>query len=257
MKFTPSRLLLEAKKSTKALTNWIGYDIYSKRSHLHPSNMQFLLESLKERGLQPNWILDVGANKGDWSRIAKAVFKETNCFMIEPQLEMRPKLDRFCQRFPGSQWLLAGAGAAPGELTLTVWDDLAGSSFLPGQDDQLTKAGKQRRVPIVTLDSLVEENLLPLPDLVKLDIQGFELEALKGASKLLNHVEVFILEVALFQFLPGQPVFHDVIGFMRDRGYVVYDFPGFIKRPYDGALAQCDVCFVKHNSFLRSEHCWA
>jgi hypothetical protein len=42
---------------------------------------------------------------------------------------------------------------------------------------------------------------------------------------LFGNVEVFILEVSLFEFIEGQPLFDEVVAFMKDRGYVVYDFP--------------------------------
>ncbi|MGG6269238.1 FkbM family methyltransferase [Leptolyngbya sp. AN03gr2] len=251
------KLLFQLKHLSKTLTQQLGYDITSRRSHLRPAgDMVFMLETLKERGLKVQWILDVGANKGEWSRMAKSVFSQANCFLIEPQLELQSKLDQFCQQFPGSQWKLAGAGSTAGELCLTVWDDLAGSLFLP---DQATtaEANQQRIVPVITIDTLISENTLPVPEIVKLDVQGFELEVLKGASQLFDKTEVFILEVALFEFLPGQPLFAEVVQFMHDRGYVVYDFPGFIRRPYDGALGQCDVCFVRRDGFLRTVSCWA
>jgi hypothetical protein len=38
--------------------------------------------------------------------------------------------------------------------------------------------------------------------------------------------------------------------------YVVYDFAGFARRPLDGALGQCDICFVKRNGFLRVSNEW-
>jgi FkbM family methyltransferase len=68
-------------------------------------------------------------------------------------------------------------------LMLTIWDDLAGSSFLPSESDELRESGKQRSVKIVTIDSLLEKDMMPMPQLVKLDIQGFELEALKGGAR--------------------------------------------------------------------------
>jgi Methyltransferase FkbM domain len=98
-----------------------------------------------------------------------------------------------------------------------------------------------------------------VPELIKLDIQGFELEALKGGSKTFGYTEVYILEVSLFPFsdLPGMPIISDVINFMLERNYVVYDFAGFLRRPLDGALGQCDICFVKRNGFLRSSIAWS
>ena len=43
---------------------------------------------------------------------------------------------------------------------------------------------------------------------------------------------------------------------MAERDYVIYDFPGFLRRPFDGALAQMDVCFVKRNGILRHSNEW-
>jgi Methyltransferase FkbM domain len=119
--------------------------------------------------------------------------------------------------------------------------------------------GKQRRVPIVTLDGLIDAGKMPVPEFAKFDVQGFELEALQGATKLLSQTEVFILEVSLFRFWQNgmQPIFHEVVNFMTDHGYLVYDFPGFLRRPYDGALAQVDVCFVKQDSALNQSQRWS
>ena len=253
------------KKLVKSLAHNLGYDI-TKQSNMKYipgssnrsiGNMTFFMEDLKARGLYPLSILDVGANKADWSRQAKAVFPDARCLLIEPQLEMKSQLDLFCQDFPDSKYILAGAGAKKEELTFTVWDNLTGSSFLPKEVRDWKKSGKQRSVPIITIDSLIEIEKIEPPQLVKLDIQGFELEALKGGTSLFGTTEVFILEVSLFPFMKGQPVFHEVINFMEERNYLIYDFAGFARRPYDGALGQVDVCFVQQDGFLRSTHRWS
>lgn len=221
-------------------------------------SFKLLLQDLKKRGLICKTILDVGANRGHWSRMAKEVYPDASFYLIEPQIEMKQDLQNFCMQFKDSAYLLAGAGAKKGKLTLTVWDDLAGSSFLPTANSNLLEVGKQREVEIVTIDDLLDSSKLALPDLVKLDIQGFELEALRGAERTFGSTEVFILEVSLFPFNdgPGMPTFADVINFMLERDYVVYDFPGFLRRPLDGALGQCDVCFVKRDGFLRRSNDW-
>jgi FkbM family methyltransferase len=221
-------------------------------------SMKLLLEDLKQRGLICKTILDIGANSASWSRMAKEVFPEANFCLIEPQIEMKGYLDQFCRDFEKSIYFLAGAGAKKDKLILTIWDDLAGSSFLPKPDSNLKKTGKQREIEIITIDDLLGSSKINFPEMIKLDIQGFELEALKGAEKTFGITEVYILEVSLFSFsdVPGMPLFSDVINFMLEREYVVYDFPGFLRRPLDGALGQCDICFVKKNGFLRSSNNW-
>ena len=220
--------------------------------------MNFFLEDLKKRGLKCESILDVGANQGLWSRMAKEIYPEANFYLIEPQIEMEENLQNFCKEFNSSTYFLSGAGANPDKLIFTVDDDLAGSSFLPKKNDKLLKTGRQRIIDIITIDSLIEASKIKRPELIKLDIQGFELEALKGAKQTFGYTEAYILEVSLFPFsdVPGIPVFSEVVKFMLERNYVVYDFPGFLRRPNDGALGQCDICFVKKNSFLRKCNDW-
>lgn len=143
-------------------------------------------------------------------------------------------------------------------MVLTIWDDLAGSSLIPEPNEELRNNGKQREIEIIMIDDLIESAKINNPELIKLDIQGFELEALKGAEKTFGYTEVYILEVSLFPYneAPDMPVLSDVINFMLNRGYVVYDFPGFLRRPLDGALGQCDICFVKRNGFLKISNSW-
>jgi FkbM family methyltransferase len=254
------------KQIAKEALRYLGYEITKYKYPVDPASldrrpvgrMETLLVDLKIRGLDPKAILDVGANCGSWSRLAKSVYPDANFYLIEPQAEMEEQLADFTKEFTDSEYFLNGAGAKNEVLTLTLWDDLAGSSFLPDEDESLLEEGRQRKVEIVTIDGLIQENRIEIPDLMKLDIQGFELEALKGANKTFGHTEVYIIETSLFSFsdVPGMPMFSEVVNFMLERDYVVYDLAGFARRPLDGALGQCDICFVKKDGFLRSSNDW-
>jgi hypothetical protein len=63
-------------------------------------------------------------------------------------------------------------------------------------------------------------------------------------------------EVSLFHFFPQTPILRDVIHFMGERGYEVYDIPGFLRRPFDGALGQVDLAFAKRDGFFRQSVEW-
>lgn len=256
------------KKYLKALLKKSGYEIRSinNRVEIEPGSSKrpigrqdLLLQDLKKRGLQCYSIIDVGANLSNWSRMAKKIYPDASFCLIEPQIEMKEELEKFCTEFKDSIYILAGAGSKKEILTLTIWEDLAGSSFIPLPDNALKQSGKQREIEIITINELIETGKIKIPQLIKLDVQGFELEALKGAAKTFGITDVYILEVSFLNFhdTPGIPVFYDVVKFMHDRDYVVYDFPGFLRRPYDGALGQCDICFVKKDSFLRKSNAWS
>ena len=85
--------------------------------------------NLADRGFRPKHILDIGANRGKWSREAYRVFPECSFTLVEPQIEMKPKLDAFCRVCPNAKWINAGAGAQDGVLPFTVVPDTVSSSF--------------------------------------------------------------------------------------------------------------------------------
>jgi hypothetical protein len=87
---------------------------------------------------------------------------------------------------------------------------------------------------------------------MKLDVQGFELEVLKGGGRALALSEVVILEVALLPYNDGGPLFADVVAFMNKEGFLVFDFCGQFRRESDFALFQTDVAFVRRESSLRA-----
>lgn len=215
------------------------------------------LEDLRARRFKPRGIIDVGANRGNWTRMALSVFPRTPVLMIEPQDEMEIFLSELAATTPNCHFVKAGAGRAPGELVQTISEDSYGSTFLPAVKNDLLAADKQRKTRIVTLDNLLTgAHSQFIPDLVKMDIQGFELEALAGGETLFGRTEVFILETSLFQFIPGTPLAREVISFMSTKGYELYDIPGSCRRPYDGAVGAVDLAFVKANGVFRNVAEW-
>ena len=238
-------------RTLKQLGRDLGLEIRRLKSSI--GVMEGFLQHLRAAGFKPTSVLDVGANNAEWSRLAKKFFPDAKFILIEPQSELVPDLKAFCEESPGSVWKLAGAGREPGEMELIVWSDSARSSMLfqPEKDSPR----ELRRIPIITIDSLIE-NDKDLPQLAKLDIQGFELEALAGATKLFGRTECFIVEVSLFRRVSTLPLFSDVISFFDQRGYKVYDIPGELRRPLDNALWQVDLAFVRTGGLFDAYQRW-
>jgi FkbM family methyltransferase len=238
---------------------FFGFEILIQTKSNKPvGSMYELLHDLHVRGLKVGTIFDLGAHKGAWTKMAKSIFPQASICMFEPQIEMKVHLENIVNTYSDVRLIQKGVGSKTENLVFTIWDDFAGSSFLPKPNDNLLQSGKQRKIEIVTLDGILENAEIQVPDIVKLDIQGFELEALKGGTRLFGKTEVFILEVALYPFedMPGIPTFIEVVNFMFDRGYVVYDFGGFLRRPYDNSVGQCDICFVRSDGFFKTSNQW-
>ena len=252
------------KRLIKKILSNLGFEIkriqgsIEPGSHLRPiGNTRNFLEDVSARGFIPRGIIDVGANRGNWAKMAKTVFPDARVLMIEPQIEMKDDLEQLCRGREDLEYVQAGAGKENGELEQTIWEDLQGSSFLPQVDEEKIKQGTQRVTKIVTIDDLLKDRDYFFPDLVKLDVQGYELEALKGAQSLFGKTELFIMETSLYPYMEKMPITADCFSFMHERGYDFYDLTEFLRRPLDGALGQVDLAFTKRGGHLRQSNKWS
>ncbi|MDQ3687582.1 MAG: FkbM family methyltransferase [Acidobacteriota bacterium] len=212
-----------------------------------------LFEQIRRKGFMPTHILDVGAHRGEWSRDAHKVFPESALTLIEPQTEMRPHLERFCSEAKNAHLIIAGAGASEGELPFTVASRTDSSSFAFSEADAEQWGVERRMVPVVTLDSVCEESTLPIPEMVKIDAEGLDLEVIKGSQKLIGVTELFFVELPFFDYWTNQS-FHMIVAFMRECGYEPYDITDLNRRHSDGALALMEVAFAKKAGVLRDHH---
>jgi FkbM family methyltransferase len=182
-------------------------------------------------------------------------FPDTPLLLIEPLAEFEPFLRKIASEY-NAQYVLAAAGDKSGTAVLNVHPDRVGSSLLREVEGELVD-GIPREVPLVTIDDLCAARDLygPLP--IKADVQGAELQVLAGASRTLEQTEAVILETTLFGTMLGGPQVCDVVGWMKQAGFVVYDIYGFNYRPLDGALCQVDMVFVKEKGRFREQHAFA
>ena len=125
-------------------------------------------------------------------------------------------------------------------------------------DSHITKIKSENSIVKITetIDSIIIKAGFSQPDFIKIDIQGHELEALKGASNALKKCELCLLEVTVMNVGRNEPLILEVLNFMNQRDYQLYDISQLIRRPFDSALFQMDVLFVKKSSKLIQEKVW-
>ena len=231
-----------------------GLEVRRKPAESFPrAGMRGALHQLSSLGFQPGTIIDAGV--ATQTRELYDEFKSARILLIEPLAEFEPFLRQICGAY-NAQYVLAAAGQAPGSATFNVHADKVSSSLLK-EVEGASVDGTPRTVPVVSIDQQCAEKNLPGPYLIKLDVQGAELQVLAGAARTLAQTEAVMLEVNLFATMIGGPQLYDIINTMKMSGFVVYDMYPILYRPLDNALAQVDMVFVRENGPFRQSHAYA
>jgi FkbM family methyltransferase len=256
---TPAR---ERRKARRVLKEWtksiysfanavlghLGWQIVRKSIVV---GFRPALQRIKALGVEPATIFDIGVAYGTPELYAE--FANGRYFLIDPLPHSLPYMRRWAQKLDASIYNL-GLGETEGELQISVQKDIGGSTLYRelGSADTIGTV----RVPIRRFDSLFQPADLASPCLVKIDVQGAELAVLRGMGKLIQNVDLLIVEVSSIVTLEGAAHMFETIDYMRQNGFTIYDICGLGRRPLDNALAQLDLVFCKNDSRLLQDRRW-
>lgn len=198
--------------------------IASVHSEVFTQLFQTRLIELQKLGFNPRYILDVGANMGDFTLFIKDVFKSAEVFMIEGNPLHNQRLKSLNIPFE-----IALVGET--ERNATMYTTKTGGSDQSGAGvfiedssfyDSRNRVGKI--LPMKTIDGILKhQGLLGKVDFIKVDVQGAELIALKGAKRALRHAEFVLIEVPILQYNKGSSSFLDTQVFMDAHGFAIMD----------------------------------
>lgn len=204
----------------KRLSRNLGLDVGFAKNSLDRVRSEWL-----ER-LDIGLVIDAGANVGQY---AKRVFEtgySGRIISIEPLPDVFSDLLARSANNPQWSCFPVALGADDGDASILVSTNRVSSSILevsPIHQD-VAPGGKQTGsvvVPVRRLDTLWED--IPILGgtefLLKLDLQGFELEALKGAAGVMSACELVECELSLDSLYSGQPLIEDLIGHLSAEGF--------------------------------------
>jgi FkbM family methyltransferase len=220
------------------------------RTMLGVPSQQDSLAHLKYLGFDPKYCLDIGAYNGYWTEDFKKIFPQCSVLMIEGQLEKEPILAAVKTRFTDVGYEISLLGAKEELVSFNIYE--TASSVLTEHNVTNAKVEQRKLQP---LDSVTEKRLFK-PDFIKIDTQGFELEILKGGDKTLASAQFVLLEVSFLDIYVNCPLAADVISYMNNKGFVIYDICTLMKRPLDKTLYQADFLFVRSDSDFRKDKRW-
>jgi FkbM family methyltransferase len=216
--------------------------IWKIKNRHHIPSMEWSLMNIRQLGFEPRCAIDVGAFEGEWTLMFRRIYPSAKVLMIEAQTTQEAVLGAVAGRLPGTGVKIAILGGENGKsVTFNVNSTV--SSVLEEHKPNDFKKETRR---LQTLDTILSgDERFTKPDFIKLDVQGYELEVLKGASRSLSSTQFVLCEVSLIDINKGAPLLTDVIKFMDEHGFMTYDICSFIRRPADRALWQTDLLFIK------------
>jgi FkbM family methyltransferase len=237
-----------AKNSLLHLSFHLAKPEFDRFAHLYnfAPNMEMGLRTIAGRGLTPDTIIDVGAFEGEWSKMAHGIWPSSRIEMFEPNAGKYDRVSKASQQI-GANFHSNLLGSEDGKsVTFHLME--SGSSIM-------AERSPVERVSETRLLSRLDTALPNFPGraLLKIDAQGYELEIMRGASKLLPNVDAILLEVAIIEVNYGAPLLHEVADFMKKIRFVTYDILEIHRRPLDLALNQVDILFIRDDSPLLSD----
>jgi FkbM family methyltransferase len=190
-------------------------------------------------------VVDVGAGRGQFGLFALERFPAAWVFSFEPLPESFAIASQTVGGGPRLELRQLAIGAEAGEATIHVTADRDSSSLRSPTDEQegyFPGTGEVRTlaVEVRTLDEIFAT--VERPALLKLDVQGGELDVLVGAELLLGSISEVFAECSFIELYEGQPTAEQIISHLSERGFIL---AGIYSPTYgeDGTCIQADLLF--------------
>ena len=206
----------------------------------HDYNQAFTSEKFYSLlvGTDSPLIIDIGAHVGETIRYFKNIFPKSEILSFEPDVVNFEKLKQVAGEF-GVECFNFALGSESGEKTFYKQEHSHLGSLKEidiHSKDSLGYAerakNEERVVKCLTLDTFILNKDIKKIDLLKIDVQGFELDVLKGAKKALEISSAVSVEISLFDFYKREDrKLGSIINIFEDLGFELYDIIKISKNP--------------------------
>lgn len=206
---------------------------------LPKQHIQFLEKIKNDFNFTPNICYDIGAAVLHWTRHAKRIWPDTKCILFDA--------------FQNVEFLYNGYDYTMGVLSDV--DDkevkfyqnelyFGGNSYyreLAFDNGKYFPEDKFIVKKTRSLDSIVMEKKYPYPDLIKIDVQGAELDVLKGAVNTISKAKYILVELQHVEYNKGAPLYHITKSYLESLGWKC------IAEKFSDNGPDADYCFMNMN----------
>lgn len=171
-------------------------------------------------------IVDVGANRGQFALISRKIFPRAKIHSFEPLEEPAQIFRRIFDGDPNVTLHVCAVGREKTTATIHVTKDDDSSSMLAITKEQASMfpgatEKETRQVSVMPLSQALGNISIPPASLMKIDVQGFELNVLQGCEDILNKFSDLYIECSFIELYEGQALAHQVIAWLEQRNFIL------------------------------------
>ena len=203
--------------------------------------------SEKKYGKNVDIIIDVGANEGQFATMARFCWPKAEIVSSEPDPSAASKFinnHKFDKKIRLHQIAL---GSSDCKRVLNISENTAQNSFL----QEIGLKSKKKKTTLVKIKSLDKVFKIKPKKiyLLKLDVQGFELEVIRGAKNILNQITFILVEISVAHMYENGAKIEDVWRLLRKAGFIYYSIVDQYRCVNSACIQQIDVLFIKKKYF--------
>ncbi len=232
------------------LSKYTGYSF--SKSNLNPVIVFF--QSKWAQTLNIKTVIDVGANAGQFAESVRKANPNINIISFEPLPSEYQKLTSLFKNDMKFQSYQCALGENEGTVSFMQNDFSPTSSLLEFtslQKDFYPATGENKKieVKISRLDEIIKIPELQKNILLKIDVQGFEDNVIKGAKGILNNILMIYIECSFKEFYKGQPLFDDIYRLLYAEGFIFKGVVDQLNAGKNNEPTQIDAIFVRKNFY--------
>ena len=210
---------------------------------LYKHKLDYNLSELIKRGLKIDVVYDIGAYRAEWSKsLNQTSLKKKDFILFEANQENEEYLKKTNFKYH------IGVLSNERKKVNFYSRKLTGDSYYREQSERYDENYKPKIIITDTLDEVVEKKNLKLPNFIKIDTQGSEIDILKGSGKTLKNCNLIYLETPIIEYNLNSPTLSECVSYLKSINFIPFDICEV--HFMDKVLIQIDILYINKLKFL-------
>jgi len=214
------------------------------------AHVSFLKKLSLEFNPEKMVVYDIGSSVLHWSWHVQQIWKHIRIYAFDAMTEMKLYYDTYNETKNAALQFEYSVGVLCDEdykrIAFYQNDDFSGGNSYykeighPNSHTLFTEDHVKHKMGM-KLETVVKNRHFPLPDLIKIDVQGAELDILKGSMSIINCAKFLIVELQHTEYNQGAPLCNQTRDFLIENGWEVY------AEKFSNNGPDADWCFINKN----------